>query len=66
MNHVSIQFFLAIVSVAILIITDNLHASERGKLAIAIDVSRPVAAFAPDEAFGAGVDGLEKRDTGDV
>jgi hypothetical protein len=66
MNHISIQLFLAFVGMAVLVVTDDLHAAERESLAIAIDVSSPAAAFTPDGAFGAGVDGLEKRDAGDV
>lgn len=42
------------------------RAAEREKLAITVEASSPAATFTPDEAFGAGVDGLEQRGSGDV
>jgi hypothetical protein len=35
---------------------------EREKVTISIDVSKPTASFTPDEAFGAGLDGLYEKD----
>lgn len=42
---------------------DDAFASNRGAFVVRVDASRAVASFHPDEAFGAGVDGLEKGET---
>ena len=38
------------------------QAAGQGRITIRIDVSRPAASFLPDEAFGAGLDGLNRKD----
>jgi hypothetical protein len=45
-----------------LMIVDISCGTERKKFTISIDASTPAASFMPDEAFGAGLDGLKKKD----
>jgi hypothetical protein len=58
------RFFLVGVAVlsAVLMNAPFSQAVDREKLTIHIDVSGPAASFMPDEAFGAGIDGLEEAD----
>jgi hypothetical protein len=52
----------AAILIAVLMPSDFSFCAERGSLSIHIDPSSPVASFLPDEAFGAGLDGLQEED----
>jgi hypothetical protein len=45
-----------------LLTADFSYCTERKQLSIRIDISTPTASFIPDEAFGAGLDGLNDED----
>ena len=57
------RLFLVTVAVlaATVLIADFSGGAERESLAIHIEAASPVASFTPDEAFGAGLDGLEEK-----
>jgi hypothetical protein len=47
---------------AVLLTVDFSYSMGRKQLSIHIDASNPTASFMPDEAFGAGLDGLSEKD----
>jgi hypothetical protein len=57
-----IRHFWAVAAVlSVMLMAANLsYGAERERLTIHIDASNPAASFMPDEAFGAGLDGLEE------
>jgi hypothetical protein len=63
MFHIHRPFWgVAVLLSVVLLIVDISYGVERKGLIIRIDASIPTASFMPDEAFGAGIDGLEKQD----
>ena len=58
------RFFgiVATVLLAALLTADVSCGTDREAVAIRIEAASPVASFTPDEAFGAGLDGLEEKD----
>ena len=55
-------FLVAAVLAAALMLVDSSSGAQRPQLLVRIDATRPAASFLPDEAFGAGLDGLEEND----
>ena len=55
-------FLVAAVLTATLAIVDCTSGAQRSLLSLRIDATRSAASFLPDEAFGAGLDGLEEKD----
>lgn len=51
----------AVVLAATLLSADFSCGTEQAKITIRIEAASPVASFLPDEAFGAGLDGLEEK-----
>ncbi len=51
----------AVVLAAMLLSADFSRGTEPAKVTIQIEAANPVASFLPDEAFGAGLDGLEEK-----
>jgi hypothetical protein len=52
----------AVILSAVLLTSDFSYSMGRKQLSIHIDASNPTASFMPDEAFGAGLDGLNEKD----
>ena len=55
-------FLVAAVLAAALMLVNPSSGAQRPRLFIHIDTTRPAVSFLPDEAFGAGLDGLEEKD----
>ena len=55
-------FSIAVVLALTLMVVDSTSGAQGRRLFLQIDATRPVASFLPDEAFGAGLDGLEEKD----
>ena len=63
MSQINYTFLVSAVVLSVVLICANFsYGAEREKLTIHIDASSPSASFMPDEAFGAGLDGLEETD----
>jgi hypothetical protein len=61
--HIYRPFWVRAVVLSFALMTADIsHGVERKELTIRIDASSPTASFMPDEAFGAGLDGLDEQD----